>query len=68
MTTNPFTEEHELLRQSIKKFVEKEIIPHVEDWEKKGICSKEVFKKMGALGFFGVSFPAAYGAIGNEHF
>ncbi|HIA36876.1 MAG TPA: acyl-CoA dehydrogenase [Flavobacteriales bacterium] len=66
MTTNPFTEEHELLRQSIKKFVEKEIIPHVEDWEKKGICSKEVFKKMGALGFFGVSFPAAYGGSGMD--
>ena len=33
MSTNPFTEEHELLRQSITKFCEKEIIPNVEEWE-----------------------------------
>lgn len=66
MTTNPFTEEHELLRQSVKKFVEKEIIPHVEEWEKKEICSKGVFKKMGAHGFLGVSFPKEYGGSGMD--
>ena len=66
MTTNPFTEEHELLRQSIKKFVEKEISPHVEEWEKKEICSKEVFEKMGAQGFLGVSFPTEYGGSGMD--
>jgi len=65
-STTPFTEEHELLRQSIKKFVEKEIIPHVEEWEEKEICSKEVFKKMGGHGFLGVSFPKEYGGSGMD--
>ena len=61
MTTNPFTEEHELLRQSIRKFIEKEIMPNVEEWEKNNICSKDIFKKMGEHGFFGVTFPEKYG-------
>ncbi|MBW8048852.1 MAG: acyl-CoA dehydrogenase [Cytophagales bacterium] len=64
MTTNPFTEEHELLRQSIRKFIEKEIIPNVEEWEKNNICSKDVFKKMGEHGFFGVTFPEKYEGSG----
>lgn len=61
MSTNPFTEEHELLRQSIRKFIEKEISPNIEEWEKNNICSKDIFKKMGDLGFFGVTFPEKYG-------
>ena len=66
MTTNPFTEEHELLRQSVRKFIEKEITPNVEEWEKNNICSKDVFKKMGEHGFFGVTFPEKYGGSGMD--
>ena len=66
MKTNPFTEEHELLRQSIKKFIKKEIAPNVEEWEKNEVCSKDIFKKMGAHGFFGVSFPEKYGGSGMD--
>ena len=47
ITTNPFTEEHKLLRQSVRKFVETEIVPNVEEWEKNHYCSKDVFRKMG---------------------
>jgi len=42
MNTNPFTEEHELLRQSVRKFIEKEIIPNVEEWEKNNTCSEDI--------------------------
>ncbi|HIA05795.1 MAG TPA: acyl-CoA dehydrogenase [Flavobacteriales bacterium] len=66
MSTNPFTEEHELLRDSVQKFVAKEIIPNVEEWEKNEHCEKEVFKKMGEKGFFGVSFPEKYGGGGMD--
>lgn len=66
MTTNPFTEEHELLRQSVRKFIEKEITPNIEEWEKNNICSKDVFKKMGEHGFFGVTFPEKYGGSGMD--
>ena len=66
MSTNPFTEEHELLRQSITKFCEKEIIPYVEEWEKNEHCEKSIFKKMGEKGFLGVSFPEEYGGGGMD--
>jgi alkylation response protein AidB-like acyl-CoA dehydrogenase len=63
---NPFTEQHDLLRQSFRQFVEKEISPNVAYWEEKKICEREVFKKMGQEGFFGVSFPEAYGGSGMD--
>lgn len=66
MTTNPFTEEHELLRQSFRQFVETEITPNVKHWEENKICDREVFRKMGAQGFFGVSFPEEYGGSGMD--
>jgi alkylation response protein AidB-like acyl-CoA dehydrogenase len=65
-STNPFTEEHELLRQSFRQFVETEIKPNVKYWEENKICEAEVFKKMGAQGFFGVSFPEEYGGSGMD--
>ncbi len=66
MTTNPFTPEHELLRQSFRQFVEAEIIPNVKHWEENKICEREVFRKMGEQGFFGVSFPEEYGGSGMD--
>ncbi|HWB63965.1 MAG TPA: acyl-CoA dehydrogenase family protein [Chitinophagales bacterium] len=66
MSTNPFTEEHELLRDSFRQFVDTEIRPNVKYWEDNKICEKEVFRKMGEKGFFGVSFPAEYGGSGMD--
>lgn len=66
MSTNPFTEDHELLRQSFRQFVEAEITPNVAYWEENKICEKEVFRKMGEQGFFGVSFPVEYGGSGMD--
>ncbi len=66
MTTNPFTPEHELLRQSFRQFCEAEIIPNVKYWEENKICEREVFRKMGEQGFFGVSFPEEYGGSGMD--
>jgi alkylation response protein AidB-like acyl-CoA dehydrogenase len=66
MSTNPFTEDHNLLRESFRQFVETEITPNIEHWEANKICEKEIFAKMGAQGFFGVSFPEAYGGSGLD--
>jgi alkylation response protein AidB-like acyl-CoA dehydrogenase len=63
---NPFTPEHNLLRDSFSQFVDKEIRPNIEKWEKEKICDREVFRKMGEQGFFGVSFPVAYGGSGMD--
>lgn len=63
---SPFTEEHQLLRESFRQFVAKEITPNVKHWEENKICEREIFTKMGAQGFFGVSFPEAYGGSGMD--
>lgn len=66
MNTNPFTEEHALLRQSFRRFLEVEIVPHIEEWEKEKHCPREIFEKMGSYGFLGVSYPVEYGGAGMD--
>jgi acyl-CoA dehydrogenase len=56
-----FTEEHEALRDQVRRFVETEIKPHALAWEEQGFVPREVLRKMGALGFFGIRYPAEYG-------
>ncbi len=63
-----FTDEHRALRKTIREFIEKEINPHVDEWEKHGpFPAHEVFKKMGRLGLLGVSKPEAYGGMGLDY-
>ena len=56
-----FTEEHEALRDQVRRFVETEIKPHALAWEKAGFVPREVLRRMGELGFFGIRYPAEYG-------
>jgi len=62
-----WTEEHEQMRAQIKRFVEREINPHVEGWEEAGLFpAHELFKKMGALGYLGITKPTEYGGLGLD--
>jgi acyl-CoA dehydrogenase len=61
-----FTEEHEMLRDQVRRFVEEEIKPFGEAWEKQGFVPREVLRRMGALGFFGIRYPEAYGGSGMD--
>ncbi|MDP3603723.1 MAG: acyl-CoA dehydrogenase family protein [Bosea sp. (in: a-proteobacteria)] len=56
-----FTEEHEALRDQVRRFVETEIKPHALAWEEAGFVPREVLQKMGSLGFLGIRYPAEYG-------
>ncbi|WP_449255017.1 acyl-CoA dehydrogenase family protein [Bosea sp. (in: a-proteobacteria)] len=56
-----FTEEHEALRDQVRRFVETEIKPHALQWEEDGFVPRELLRKMGTLGFFGIRYPAEYG-------
>jgi acyl-CoA dehydrogenase len=56
-----FSEEHELLRAQVRRFVETEIKPHGLVWEEQGYVPREVLRRMGSLGFFGIRYPAQYG-------
>lgn len=62
-TSHPiFTEEHDMLRRSVRSFIEKEIAPHADEWEEKGeFPHREVFRRFGELGFLGVDAPEEYG-------
>lgn len=55
------TPEHELLRMQVKKFVEREVLPHGESWEKNGEIPRSIIQRMGALGMLGMRFPECYG-------
>ena len=56
-----FREEHELLRTQIRRFVNTEIKPHGLKWEEQGYVPREILRRMGELGFFGIRYPAEYG-------
>jgi alkylation response protein AidB-like acyl-CoA dehydrogenase len=61
-----FTAEHEMLRRSVRAFVEKEIAPHVAAWEDAGQIPRELWRRLGELGFLGLEFPAEYGGGGAD--
>src|SRR5262249_46733859 len=61
-----FGDEHELFRKSVRTWIEREVIPHVDGWEEAGQIPRAVFRRMGELGFLGVQFPAAYGGAGAD--
>ena len=61
-----FNPEHELFRQSVRDFVQKEIVPHVNQWEEEEKIPREVFKRMGELGFLGINFPESLGGTDND--
>ena len=63
----PFTEEHEDLRESVNKFVSKEIAPNVDEWEEKREFPRELFNRAGELGFLGLKFPEEYGGQGGDY-
>src|SRR3954467_439578 len=62
-----FTEEHDQLRESIRAFVTKELAPHAEEWEETTFPDS-VFRRMGELGFLGLSYPEEYGGQGGDYF
>jgi acyl-CoA dehydrogenase len=61
-----FTPEHEMLRKSLRAFVEKEVTPYVAQWEDAGQIPKAFWRRLGELGFLGLEFPAEYGGAGGD--
>lgn len=68
MKRNIFTEEHTLFRDALRHFVEKEMVPHNEQWEKDGVVSRELWLKAGQQGFLGMCVPEEYGGAGADDF
>src|SRR6478736_3075276 len=64
---NLLTEEHKLIRSSIRDFVKKEITPFVEDWAQRAYFPVDIIKKFGSIGAFGPSIPQNYGGGGLDY-
>jgi acyl-CoA dehydrogenase len=63
-----FGETHNIVRQTVKKFVEREIKPFVDEWEEQGEFPREIYRKAGEAGILGIGYPEAYGGSGGDIF
>ena len=63
-----FTEEHELFRKSFQDFLQKEVVPHINKWEKSGTIERFIWKKFGEMGYFGLNQPEEYGGMDLDIF
>src|SRR4051794_39856163 len=67
MPEAPFTEEHEELRESLRRFVANELRPHAMEWEEARWFPNEVFTKLASHGFLGLKYPEEYGGQGGDY-
>ena len=61
-----FTEEHDLIRQTVTRFCKEEIAPYAAEWDEEGIFPRELFKKAGDLGLFGIRIDPKWGGGGLD--
>lgn len=60
-----FNKEHELFRQTLREYIDKEIRPYAEEWDESETCPRELFKQMGDLGYLGLLYPEEVGGTGG---
>ncbi len=63
----PLGEEHQQFRKTVRAFAEKELAPHVEEWERDELFPNSVFKRAGDLGILGAHFPEEHGGGGQDY-
>src|SRR5512133_1971627 len=68
MTRAIFEPEHEAFREAVGSFLDKDVVPHHDQWEKDGIVDREVWAKAGAQGLLGLQLPEQYGGGGTPDF
>ena len=61
-----YTEDHREFRQRLRRFLEKEVTPYADEWEKAGIVPKTAWEKMGRAGFLCTEVSADYGGLGGD--
>ncbi|WP_405325798.1 acyl-CoA dehydrogenase family protein [Leeuwenhoekiella sp. LLG6367-2.1] len=63
-----FSEEHELFRESLRGFLQKEVVPNIDTWEETGTIDRSIWTKMGDMGYFGLASPEEYGGLDLDIF
>jgi alkylation response protein AidB-like acyl-CoA dehydrogenase len=66
MRRTVFDEDHESFRQTLRSFIQAEVLPHHDDWFAAGIVPRDLYTKLGELGLFGISVPEEYGGAGLD--
>jgi acyl-CoA dehydrogenase len=66
MSLPTLSDEHEMLRRTVRAFVEKEVVPHVDAWEEAGRIPRAFWRRLGELGLLGLEFPPEYGGGGGD--
>ena len=61
-----FTHEHEMLRDTLRRFVAERVLPHGDEWEEQGFVPRDVLHEMGALGLLGMRYAPEYGGAGLD--
>ncbi len=61
-----YSEEHRIFRESLRKYLERKVIPNVEEWEEAGIVPRSAWKGMGEQGFLCMQVPEEYGGVGAD--
>ncbi len=60
------TEEHKMVRQTVRDFINKQVMPYIEEWAQNNQCPTHLIPEIGALGIFGPSLPVEYGCAGMD--
>ncbi|MDO9038724.1 MAG: acyl-CoA dehydrogenase family protein [Lutibacter sp.] len=68
MNSMYFTEEHQAFRKSFQDFLQKEVVPHIDKWEKTGTIERFIWKKFGEMGYLGLNTPEEFGGLGLDIF
>ncbi|MFB7166433.1 acyl-CoA dehydrogenase family protein [Streptomyces sp. NPDC056121] len=68
MRRRVFTKDHEAFRATVRDFVAEQVVPHYADWERQGHVPRELYRKLGDLGVFGINVPEEYGGAGVTDF
>lgn len=61
-----YSDEHEIFRESVARFLKEEVLPHYEAWEDAGRTPREIWKRAGDIGILGTSTPETYGGMGGD--
>ena len=56
-----FDPSHQLVRDSVRRFIEREVLPHIADWEEAEEFPRELYRKAGAAGILGIGYPEQFG-------
>lgn len=68
MALSYFNETHEQVRQTVRRFIEREVLPHIAEWEEAGEFPRELYRKAADAGLLGIGFPEEWGGTGEDVF